>query len=260
MIVLHNNKFRKDAKVSVTGDVSRGYGVFETLRTYRGKSLPLLKKHVDRLFISAEKIQLKIRYPKSKIIEMVKKIVDKSVHEIQRIKIIVLSGDIVITSERVKQNLNSKNGVSLKSVKMERALTDIKSISYLPSFLAHEEALKNGFYDAILINNEGKVTEGAYCNIFWFEGEKLCTCGENIFPGMIRNIVLKISPCKVVFKSITLEELKRMKEIFITQSIGLVLPVIKIDNSKIGNGLPEERTKTMIAKFQSYIEKLIKKS
>ena len=260
MIVLHNNKFRKNAKVSVTGDASRGYGVFETLRTYDEKTLPLLKKHIDRLFISAKKIGFKVRYSKSKIAEMVKKVVRKSDHEIQRIKIIALTDDVVITSEEVKKNLNSKNGVPLKSIKMERALPDIKYISYLPSFLAHEWALKDGFYDAILIDNEGRITEGAYCNVFWFEEDKLCTCGEKIFPGMIREIVLEISPYKIVFKSVTLEELKRMKEIFITQSIGLVVPVVRIDSSKIGNGLPGERTKTMIAKFQVYIGKLIKKS
>ena len=56
MIVLHNNKFVKDAKVSATGSIGRGYGIFETIRTFNNKELPLLDKHLARFFNSAKKI------------------------------------------------------------------------------------------------------------------------------------------------------------------------------------------------------------
>lgn len=253
MIILHNNKLVADAKVSITGAVGRGYGVFETLRTYGNKKLPLAEHHVDRLFVSAGKIGLKIKYSKNDILRMVRKVVNRSSHKLQRIKIIASPNDLVVFSVKAEIVPTIYNGVALRSMKMTRSLPEIKSISYLPSFLAHESALKNGFFDALLVDDFGFVTEGAYSNVFWFDGDNLCTRKDGVFPGMIRDILIKISPYKIKFKNIKLADLKKKGEVFITQSINLIVPVIKIDDKKIGRGVVGSKTQKIMEKFDDFI-------
>lgn len=251
MLILINNKFvnRKDAKMPITGSLGRGYGVFETLRTYENKKLPLVKNHIDRLFNSAKKIDLKIKYSKPGILKMLNKVAKKSPHKIQRIKIMALPEGIIILS--VKANINSKiyKGVSIKTMQITRSLPEIKTISYLPSFLAHEKAVKHGYFEALLTDEKGEVYEGAYSNIFWFEGNTLCTRKDKILPGIIRQLIIENSPFKIKFKNIKITELKKKKEIFLTQSVHLIVPVTKIDNKKINNGQPGEKTKKLTSSF-----------
>ncbi len=256
MITLLNNKFVKNPKVSPTGSFGRGYGVFETLRTF-DKELPLLKKHIDRLFLSAKKIDLKIKYTKVEIKKMVQKIAKKSPHKIQRIKIMATEEDLLIFSVPAKINNKIYQGISLLSTNLERSLPEIKSISYLPSYLAHERAAKKGHFDALLINKQNKITEGAYSNIFWFEKNTLCTPNKNILPGITREIIIKNSSFKIKFKDTTLQQLKKKKEIFITQSVNLIVPVLKIDQTQIAKE-PGEKTKKVMEEFKNYLLRLKK--
>ena len=240
MIVLHNNRFVKDAKVSATGSITRGFGVFETLRTFGDKKLPFLDLHLSRLESSGRKIGLQLRYKKEKIKKMVEKVTIKSPHKFQRIKIIATKEDFIILSTKGPKE---KIFASLKSIQMTRSLPSIKSISYLPSLIANKEAEKAGYTDALLIDEKTKVSECAYANIFWFEGNTLCTRNDSILPGIIRQIILKNSPFKIKFKNIKLKDLKK-KEVFITQSINLITPVTIIDGTKIPTS---QKTQTLIA-------------
>lgn len=256
-IILFNNKFvaEKNAKISILSDsFARGYGIFETLRTYDNKKLFKAEDHIKRLFQSAKKIDLKISYTKNQILQMLKKVIKKSGSKIQRLKIIAINEGIIITSITFKDDENLyKFGVSCKTVICNRAIPEVKSISYLPSFLSHQQAEKYGCYEAILIDKTGEVFEGAYSNIFWFENNNLCTRKTEILEGITRDTVLKISPFPLKFKTITLKNLLKQKEIFLTQSTRGIVPIIKIDNKKIGQRVPGEKTKLLIEKFTNLV-------
>ncbi len=248
-VILINNKFvsEKKATISVLSDsFQRGYGVFETLRTYGNKKLFLEKEHIERLFKSARNLDLKIKYSQAEIESMLKKVVEKSTNEIQRLKIIAIKEGLIINSTAFKDEKKLLNGVSLMSIECQRSLPEIKSISYLPSVLAHEKATEKGSYDALLIDEEENVYEGGYCNIFWFENDVLCTTKDKILEGITRNAIIKWSPFKVKLKSIKLKSLIERSEIFLTQSTRGILPVIKIDKTKIGDLIIGEKTKHLI--------------
>lgn len=252
--ILINNKFvaEKDAKVSILGSLGRGYGVFETLRTNKEKKILQTKEHIDRLFSSAKKIDLKIKYNKTQLIKMLEKVTKKSSRKIQRIKIMAIEEGIIIFSVPLKIDKKIYEGVSCISVECRRSLPEVKSISYLPSFLSHEKAIKKGCYDAILIDEKDEVYEGAYSNIFWFEGDILCTREKDILPGITRQTILKKSPFKTKFAKITLKNLLKKSEIFLTTSVAGIVPVTKIDNKKIGNGKVGEKTKKMMLIFNLF--------
>lgn len=256
-VILINNKFvsAKNAKISILSDsFARGYGIFETLRTYGNKKLFKAENHIKRLCKGAKKIDLKIHYSKNQILQMLKKVIKKSPHKIQRLKIIAIGEGIIIISIPFKDDKNLyKFGISCKTIICNRAIPEVKSISYLPSFLSHQKAEKQGYYEAILIDKNGEVSEGAYSNIFWFEKNNLCTRKTEILEGITRDTIIKISPFPVKFKKIHLRDLIKKEEIFLTQSTRGIVPIVKIDNKKIGNGQPGEKTKILIEKFTNLI-------
>lgn len=256
-VILINNKYtkEKDATVSLLSSINRGYGLFETLRTFENKKIFRANDHIRRMTEAAKKINLEIKYSENNILKMLDKIVKKSPHKIQRIKILAIEKKFIIISTPLKINKKIQNGVACKSIKCTRSLPEIKSISYLPSFLSHEKAVKEGFFDAILIDEKNEVYEGAYSNIFWFEKNLLCTRKDKILPGITRKVILEISPFKVKFKNIKLSELKKKSEVFITTSINNIIPVIKIDKTVLNKGKPGENTKILIQKYQGCIKK-----
>ena len=84
-----------------------------------------------------------------------------------------------------------------------------------------------------LIDKNKEVYEGAYSNMFWFEGNSLCTRKEDVLPGITRKVVLELSPYKIKYKKIKLKDLLKKKEIFITQSVKGIVPIVKIDSDLI---------------------------
>ena len=253
-ITLINNKFvsKKDAKVPLYSDAfMRGHGVFETLWTHGNKELFRINDHLSRLFDSAKKIDLKIKHSKKEVLNMLKKVIKKSPHKIQRIKIIATKEGIIISSINTRIDPKVYKGVSVKSIERMREIPEVKSLSYISSFLSHEEAVKKGYFEALLINEKEEVYEGAYSNLFWFEADTLCTREKGVLPGITRKVVIEISPYKIKYKKIKLKDLIKKKEIFITQSIKGIVPVVKIDNRKIANAKVGDRTKKIIELYNS---------
>lgn len=255
IITLINSKFVKPkaAKVSVLSDIGRGFGIFETIRTYENKKLFAIERHLKRLFDSAKKIELKINYNKQQMLAMIRSVIKKSPNKIQKIKIMCISEATIIISMPFKPNSRDYKGVSVKSIQQVRAMPEIKSISYMPSFLSHEQATKQGFSEAILIDKAGEVYEGAYSNIFWFEKNILFTRKEDILPGITREVILEISPFKIKFKKIKINELMKKSEIFLTSSLRGIVPIIKIDKKSIGNGKVGKNTEKLIEIFNKNV-------
>lgn len=257
---LINNKTytQENAKIPITPELLRGYGVFETLRTYDKKPYQL-KEHIKRLFDGAKEISLKISFSENEIERMVEKLSSKSKYENQRIKITALKGTLIVSSE--EQKIDAKiytQGVNLKSVIAKREMPQIKSISYILPFLSHEKATKEKAFDALMIDEKGEVYEGAYSNIFWLKNNKLYTRNDHVLPGITAKNIIKISPLKVQFGKISLTELKKCEEAFITSSIYGIVPIKQIDKTKIGKSSPGSKTKLLICAYDDAREKTLR--
>ena len=256
MLLMINNKFisRENATLPINQDILLGFGIFETVRTYRDRKFFKLEDHLDRLLTSAKKIGLDIKYNKKELLGMFRKIAKKSPYKEQRIKMVAIPGKIMVISIKLKKGKSIYQGINCLSIICQRSLPEIKSISHLPSLFSHNKAEQEGYFEAILTDEKGEVYEGSYCNIFWFEGDVLCTRKDKVLQGNTRKAVLEISPFKIKFKTISIKDLYKMKEVFTTSSILEIVPVIKIDNRKIGNGLPGKNTEKLTQAFLSCIE------
>ncbi len=113
---------------------------------------------------------------------------------------------------------------------------------YVNSILAKTEAVKNGFDEAILLNDRGQVSEGSGENLFLLKNGKLSTpsIADSVLPGITRDTVIELAQnelgIEVVERSITRSELYLADEIFLTGTAAHLTAVGSIDNIDVGQG------------------------
>ena len=133
---------------------------------------------------------------------------------------------------------------------------DIKTTSLLGSVLAKNEAKRKGADDS-WYTKDGFVTEGAASNAFIINKEKVIKThplSSDILPGTTRSTVFEIAKLldlTVKEEPFSVDEAIDSKEAFITGAGTLVVPVIKINQSVIGDGQPGEITNAIREKYLS---------
>ncbi len=114
--------------------------------------------------------------------------------------------------------------------------------AYVNSVLAGDEARRNGYDEAIFLNQDGHVAEGATCNLFMWRNHKLITppVTDNILEGITRASIMELArnelKLDVVERSIDRSELYMCDEVFFTGTAVEVAPIIQIDHRPIGDG------------------------
>jgi branched-chain amino acid aminotransferase len=113
--------------------------------------------------------------------------------------------------------------------------------AYVNSALASDEARQSGFDEAILLNENGQVAEGATCNIFMVRKGKLITppVTENVLEGITRDSVMELarnSGLQVVERAIDRSELYVCEELFFTGTAVGIAPVVRVDHRPVKDG------------------------
>ncbi|MBK9080331.1 MAG: D-amino-acid transaminase [Hyphomicrobium sp.] len=136
-------------------------------------------------------------------------------------------------------------GIAVKSMPDIRwGRCDIKTVMLLASSLAKEAAKAEGGKEAWLVDEKGFVTEGASSNAWIIDKDgRLVTRPTNneILRGVTRTTLidlLKKEGLELVERAFTIEEAKKAREAFVTSAGAIVTPVIKIDETPVGNGAP----------------------
>ena len=247
---------KKEAMVSFFSPaVQCGYGVYETLRTYK-KVVFKKEEHLDRLMRSSAMIGLRLPYSITQISEWIEEVVSTLPSD-SRISIVIVPEGVMIGAEELVMDMEIYKGVALKSVFRPRSNPELKTLSSrLDGYISQQIAERDEFFSAILTNADGHVTECAKANIFWFDGEKLSTPDEGILKGVTRELVLEHSCFPLKLQNCTLRELCRSEEIFLTCTSMGVVPVTRIDDEKIGNGKVGERTMKLMSIFEKEVSNM----
>lgn len=244
-----------------------GYGLFETLRVYN--TIPfMLKEHLKRLKSSLSIMEIDI--PSLPALEDE---INRFIHHIKLcngvLRITVTKGfresNILMTHRDIGYAASSyEKGFSLKTSTIRRnpssPLTYLKTLNYMDSILAKKEAVNAGFDEALFINTTGRISECSASNIFFINDKEIYTpdvkCG--LLSGIIRELIIGDIAGELNFKIIqgeyTLDRLYQASEIFITNSVMEIMPVVKVDDQVIGNGLPGTNTKEIINQYQKHIK------
>lgn len=123
--------------------------------------------------------------------------------------------------------------VSPYPVNSRSPLAGVKSCNYLENLIAHDEAKKRGFSEAIRLNEKGHITSASMANVFWLKDGRLFTpsLSTGCLPGTTREFVLENVQCEEVEAEI--DEIKMAEAIFLT-SAGLgVVAVGEFESRKL---------------------------
>lgn len=252
-----------------------GDGVFEGIRAYDGLVFRL-KEHIDRLYKSADAIELKITLTKKEMEEAVVTTLKVNNLRDAYIRPIVTRGvgdlgldprkcpkpTIFIIAHKITlypKEMYAK-GLKIITAKTRRNYPQaldprIKSLNYLNNILAKIDAIKAGTEEAIMLTHDGYVAECTGDNIFIVKSGELITPPVNIgaLEGITRDAVIGLAKkTGVLFseKLMRLEDVYAADEVFLTGTAAEIIPVVSIDGKQIGNGKPGEITLKLTEAFR----------
>lgn len=247
--------------------IIRGYGAFDFFRTYNGKIF-YAKEHYDRFKKSLKEIGLSF--------EMSFKDFEKICYELKEqnnmkecsFRLLMTGGDmtdgllvtkpnfIILCEESINpKSENLEKGIKLITSKYMRPFPLAKSTCYIEAVRLESKKRKAKATEILFLDNR-KVFECATSNIFIIKKGIIYTPHNNILHGITRSVVISLAKkldLKVLEKDILEKDLYSADEIFITATNKKVLPVVKIDNQKIGNGKVGSLTKEIQKKFEEYV-------
>jgi len=259
-----------------------GEGLFETLRVYGGHPFRL-DDHLRRLRISAQSLEIRVGEKNSRIAETIQDLLHLNNLSEARVRISLVPGpeirpvrrgkpapgDLIITVTRYSPpRWIDRTGVSaiISSIRRNSLspLPRWKTLNYLENRLARREARDRNADEAIFLDQKGLVTEGTVSNLFLVRKSALFTppTQSPILPGITREIVMELAsglkiPCRE--KEIKTSDLHRAEEIFLTNSLIEIAPVIKIEGKTIGSGIPGPVTKKIQRSYHELLQRNINK-
>jgi branched-chain amino acid aminotransferase len=229
-----------------------GDGVFETMY-WDGQKIENLDFHFDRLFKGLMILQFDLSdgFTKEFLSEEIKKLCENnSAYVRARVRLNIFREDgavllpvsnkpvfVIETAAYPEENLTPLRLTIYKGeMKSTGVLSNLKTNNYLLNILAIQFAKDNGFDDAIILNSRGNICEASSSNLFMVQKGVLFTpaLSQGCVAGTKRRELLDILPSlgfQVEETIITKEMIFEVEEIFLTNAIRPIRPVICIDNT-----------------------------
>ena len=110
-----------------------------------------------------------------------------------------------------------------------------------------------GFFEHVLLDEEGRILEGSSCNVFGVRGGGLVTAGSGILEGLMRRMFLELADelaLPVTLEAIPLEEVGALDEAFLTSSTRPGVPIAEIAGRRVGAGQPGPVLRELRAAFE----------
>jgi branched-chain amino acid aminotransferase len=265
-----------EARVSILDNgFTFGDSVYETLRTYAGRPFQLAR-HLRRLRASAERLGIGLPASDDELRRGLDDLLARAANAESYIRLIVTrgEGDISYNFDRVKgptvvmavkpfpayPEAHYREGVDviLSAVRRNhRQALDpaIKSCNLLNNILAVREAQTRGAAEAILLNQEGQVAEGASTNVFVVRSGTLRTppLEAGILAGITRDVVLELARRLAIDtreEDLAVADLLAADEAFLTSTTRELAPIRTIDGKRVGGGKPGPVTLRLLAAFR----------
>jgi D-alanine transaminase len=272
-----NGGFRplEEAAVSVE---DRGFqfadGVYEVIALIDG-ALADERGHLDRLWRSMGELSLPPPVSRAILARLIRETVRRNRLRDALVYIQVTRGpapraftfpkdarpSLVITVRRHDFTAGGKAETGIPAVTLPDlrwARRDIKTVALLPQALAKQAAAEKGAGEALLVDKEGFITEGASSN-FWIvtrKGELVTRKADHdILKGVTRTALLALPEAKklrLVQRPVSPRQAYGAAEAFISGAGALVQPVVEIDGRRIGNGKPGPVTRALRKAYLAY--------
>ena len=267
-----------DAMVNIE---DRGYqfadGVYEGILVYKGALIDL-DPHIERLWRSLGELQMAAPMGKGPLGFVIREVVRRNRVQNGFVYLQITRGvaprdhafpefsipALTITCKRLNSDAieqRARKGVAASSQPdMRWGRCDVKSISLLPNILAKQAAREVGAFEAILIDDDGLVSEGSSTNIWMVStsGELITrSTDDNILPGITRASIKPLCAAHQISfteRAFTLEEAMDAREMFLTSSTAGAMPIVTLDGCMVGDGKVGPVSLKMIDIYRKHLD------
>ena len=268
--------------------VQHGVGLFETMLASNGR-LFRPRPHIDRLIDSAKTLRLTERLRPGPLCEAAQRAVDRTGLQRARVRVTITGGNLNMIAARQSETQDPTilivaepateypqpmfdQGIVCALCNAGRNPFDLmgghKTINYWPSIAALSEANTRGGSEAIWLTALGHLAGGSVSNVFVIKDGVLRTPlarGETepgsvpspVLPGITRAAIFELAAeqhLEIERRMLSLQELQDADEAFLTNSSWGVLPVVRIEDTPIGDGAVGEVSQTLRTALLELIE------
>jgi branched-chain amino acid aminotransferase len=256
----------REAKTHVlTHTLHYGMGVFEGVRAYQteqGTAIFRLAEHTERLFNSAHILGMRLPYERAQLNEAQRAVVRENKLQSAYIRPMCFYGSegMGLRADNLQIHCmvaawdwgaylgeeNIRNGIRVRVSSFTRHHVNITMCrakangNYMNSMLALQEALRDGYDEALLLDAEGYVMEGSGENLFIVRERVIYTPDlTSALDGITRKTVMTLAAelgIRMVEKRITRDEVYIADEAFFTGTAAEVTPIREVDGRRIGCG------------------------
>lgn len=265
MRVLYNGSLieEKNATLPVSDKaVWFDFGVYESIKVIKGRPF-YPEKHIERFFNSANIIGMRMGFSEEEVFGWIIRFIAEEKLNNALLRLFAY-GDteenkqarIYIFSLGLTFYPNSFYSQGTKAITYpgERFLPQSKNFNMLLNFLAYRAAREKKAIEALLIDRNGFVTEGTRSNLFIVEEDRIVTPPqEDILNGATRDLMIEWARAQnipIPEEKISKERLFKTKEVMISSSAMNIMPIVIIDEQKIGDGKVGEKTRELLLLFR----------
>ncbi|HCL66991.1 MAG TPA: D-amino acid aminotransferase [Rhizobium sp.] len=261
----------------------RGYqfadGVYEVCEVRHGLIVDLTR-HLDRLDRSLAAIRIEAPMSRSALTQIIREVLRRNHVRNGLFYLQVTRGvarrdhafpvagstpGLVVTAKSTDPKIiAAKNASGIKAITLPDNRwdrVDIKTVGLLPNVLARQQAKEADAQEAIYVDSNGMVTEGAATNVWIVDGEGFLVtrpAEHGILRGITRTSLMDVASklsLRVREREFSREEMLGAREVFITAATSICFPVVMIDGQTIANGHPGEVSRMIRDAFFDIAEK-----
>jgi branched-chain amino acid aminotransferase len=242
----------------VDGSAPLPAGSYTTLRTYGGRGVVRLERHVRRLVESlppevAGGVTLEVAAVRSALAHAL----GATGHPESRMRITFAPPRLFVTVEPftpLDEELR-RAGVACVTVSARRERPEAKDTRFLAAAQAAYAGLPPGVHEGLLLGDDGAILEGLSSNFFAVHQGRLRTENARVLRGITRSMVLDLARevLPIGDGALRVDQLAQARECFITSVSREVLPVVRIDGVEIGDGAPGPITRELMRRFEAAV-------
>jgi branched-chain amino acid aminotransferase len=266
-----------------------GEGVYEVMRTYRRKPF-LYKAHIDRMRRSADMINLTVPFTDAALLARVEETAgvfyetqgEAGAAAEMYIRVLLTRGVGQMTYDPaacpvpslviiIKPQVDPPGHAYEKGVKVILVPVVrnhpfsinplIKSNNLLNNALASQFAARQGGFEAIMRNYRSEISECSQSNLFVVKAGEVLTppIEAGLLAGITRAFVFDVgTACGVTVRETTLHDadLFGADEMFLTSTTREIVPIVMVNDSQIGDGLPGATTRRLLAEFRRQVAEM----
>jgi branched-subunit amino acid aminotransferase/4-amino-4-deoxychorismate lyase len=248
----------------------RGYAVFDLLRTVRGRPF-LLAEHLRRLRASAEQLGLSVPASDEEIAGVIDELLALNGHVEATVRLVLTGGVspdgmafdpttptfLIITHDLHEPPVSLyENGGALLTERHRRELPEAKTTNYI-TMLRHRTRCADAGAMDLLYHDGERVYEAASASVYFVRDGRIYAPANSVLWGTVGSLVLELArdDYHVVTADIALGDALAADEVFLTSTTRGVVPIVRLDETPVGDGKPGPITRDLMSRWKGALER-----